>query len=194
MNILIDLLPESVEIDREHYEINTDFRIGILFELLMQDRAILDDEKIQIALGLYYPDTPHDAVQAVKAMLWFYSCGKEKRDPDEAEAVGGGRIDVIYSFEYDAEYIYAAFLDQYEIDLQDIEHLHWWKFRAMFKSLKEDNLMSKIMGYRAMTINKDMSDSEKKYYRKMKKIYALPDNRTQEEKERDFNSTISGMF
>lgn len=54
--------------------------------------------------------------------------------------------------------------------------------------------MSKIMGYRAMTISEDLSANEKKYYRKMKKIYALPDDRTQEEKERDFNSSLSGMF
>ncbi len=50
------------------------------------------------------------------------------------------------------------------------------------------------MGYRAITIDNNMTDSEKKYYRKMKQIYALPDNRTQEEKERDFNNAISNMF
>ena len=36
MNILIDELPESVEIEGVEYEINTDFRISILFELLMR--------------------------------------------------------------------------------------------------------------------------------------------------------------
>ena len=40
---------------------------------------------------------------------------------------------------YDDDYIYSAFLSQYNIDLQDIKHLHWWKFKAMFKSLNEDN-------------------------------------------------------
>ena len=101
---------------------------------------------------------------------------------------------MIYSFEHDAEYIYAAFLDQYGIDLQDIEHLHWWKFRALFKGLKEDTLISKIMGYRSIEITNNMSDSEKKYYRKMKQIYALPDNRTQEEKERAFTNAIASIF
>jgi hypothetical protein len=45
-----------------------------------------------------------------------------------------------------------------------------------------------------MTIDKHMTDAEKRYYRKMKQIYALPDNRTQEEKERDFNNAIANMF
>lgn len=80
MNILIDLLPEYVEIDGKKYPINTDFRISILFELLMQDRSILDREKIYMALDLYYPQMPHDLVQAVDKMLWFYRCGKDDED------------------------------------------------------------------------------------------------------------------
>ncbi len=196
MNILIDLLPDHVEIDGKKYSINTDFRISILFELLMQDRTILDSEKIYMALDLYYPQIPHNLEQAVDKMLWFYRCGKDDEDDSvrNGSPTGSGKASMIYSFEHDAEYIYSAFLDQYGIDLQDIEHLHWWKFRALFKGLKDDNLICKIMGYRSIEITNDMSDSEKKYYRKMKQIYALPDNRTQEEKERDFINAIASIF
>lgn len=196
MNILIDLLPDHVEIDGKKYSINTDFRISILFELLMQDRTILDSEKIYMALDLYYPQIPHNLEQAVDKMLWFYRCGKDDEDDSvrNGSPAGSRKASMIYSFEHDAEYIYSAFLDQYGIDLQDIEHLHWWKFRALFKGLKDDNLICKIMGYRSIEITNDMSDSEKKYYRKMKQIYALPDNRTQEEKERDFTNAIASFF
>ncbi|MCR1897816.1 bacteriophage Gp15 family protein [Irregularibacter muris] len=195
MNILIDLVPETVVIDDIEYQLNTDFRISILFELLMQDNTLVDNEKIDIALNLYYPKLPHDPIQAIEKVLWFYSCARENDEGSNgAKDEPTNKVEVIYSFEYDDEYIYSAFLDQYGIDLQDVEYLHWWKFRALFKSLKEDNLISKIMGYRAISIDNDMSEQEKKYYRKMKKIYALPDNRTQEEKERDFNSAIFNML
>lgn len=40
MNILVDTLPESVAVCGEKYEIRTDFRIAILFEMLMQDASI----------------------------------------------------------------------------------------------------------------------------------------------------------
>src|SRR5699024_5091700 len=119
------------------YKINSDFRISILFELLMQDTSITDNEKIDIALELYYPEMPHDIIQAVEKMLWFYSCGKEQASNGNSNNTEGtNKADMIYSFEYDDEYIYSAFLDQYGIDLQDVEYLHWWKFRALFKSLK----------------------------------------------------------
>ena len=54
MNLLIDLLPTTVDIEGIEYEINSDFRTSILFELLMQDVEIEDEEKIIQALQLYY--------------------------------------------------------------------------------------------------------------------------------------------
>ena len=71
MNILIDVLPEYVEIDGIEYKINTDFRIGIMFELLIQDNTLTDMEKVEIALNLYYPEIPHDPIQALEKILWF---------------------------------------------------------------------------------------------------------------------------
>ncbi|NBI08059.1 bacteriophage Gp15 family protein [Senegalia massiliensis] len=198
MNILIDLVPDTVEIDGIDYKINTCFRISMMFELLMQDNSIPEDEKLKMALNLYYEEVPDNLNKAVEKILWFYKCGKEddisNSNNTENANNNSKKADNIYSFGHDDEYIYSAFLDQYGIDLQDIEHLHWWKFKAMFKSLKDDNLISKIMGYRSITISSDMSDNDKKYYRKMKEIYALPDNRTQEEKENDFDNVLSSIF
>ena len=42
------------------------------------------------------------------------------------------------------------------------------------------------MSFRSMKITSKMSKDEKKYYREMKKIYALPDERSEEEKETSF--------
>ena len=47
--------------------------------------------------------------------------------------------------EFDNDLIYSAFKDQYSIDLQEIEYLHWWKFKAMFDALKDDNKIVEIM-------------------------------------------------
>ena len=83
---------------------------------------------------------------------------------------------------HDDDYIYAAFMDQYNIDLQDIEYLHWWKFKAMFKSLKEDNEIVKIMGYRSMDLSKIKDKEEKAYYKKMQELYKLPISKDEKEK------------
>lgn len=169
MNILIDRLPDAVEIGGEQVPINTSFFIGVQFELLMQDDKISDREKAPLILGLYYPVIPGDITTALNQVLWFYLCGKER---EENEGLGGSQSAPAYSFEQDADLIFAAFLDQYGIDLNTVENLHWWKFRALFDGLTEENKISKIMGYRTMDL-KGIPRTQKKHYEKLKKLYAL---------------------
>lgn len=52
----------------------------------------------------------------------------------------------------------------------------------MFKGLKDDNEIIKIIGYRSMTINKQMSKEEKEFYKKMKSIHKIPNSKTENEK------------
>ena len=143
------------------------------------DEDIPDEEKAQRALELYYPHIPEDKDAAVDRILWFYSGGEE---PEEANNGSGQPVERIYSYTHDGAFIYAAFLDQYGIDLQETDHLHWWKFRAMFAGLKSDNRIVEIMGYREIEITPQMSKEQKQYYRKMKKLFALPLPKSEREK------------
>ena len=182
MNILIDLLPKEVTIDNKEYKINSDFRTSILFELLMQDSSIREEDKVLMALQLYYPQIPMNINGAIEKMIWFYRCGK---DISKSKGNGKGKsVTQIYSFEYDDDYIYAAFMDQYNIDLQDIDYLHWWKFKAMFKGLKEDNEIVKIMGYRSIDVSKIKDKEQKAYYKKMKDLYKIPTQISKDEEEK----------
>ena len=190
VNILIDELPKKVG----NVDINSDFRISILFELLMQDNELSEEEKVEQALILYYPNLEEitNYKEAIENIIWFYKCGKEevKENVDE-ESNMKNRQKQIYSYEFDAEYIYSAFMEQYNIDLNSISYLHWWKFKALFNSLNENVLFSKIMGYRAMNISKIKDKEMRKHYKKMQKLYALPDMRSEEEKENDFAEAFS---
>lgn len=179
MNMLIDTLPTSLIIDDGEYDINYDFRTSMLFEMLMQDTSIEDNEKLRQALNLYYSIIPENIEEAIEGIIWFYKCGKED---ENIKGKGAGKSNTqIYSYDYDDEYIYAAFLDQYGVDLQDSD-LHWWKFKAMFKALKEDNEIVKIMGYRAVSLNKIKDKEQKEFYRKMKEIHQIPISQTEQEK------------
>jgi hypothetical protein len=179
VNILIDLLPTTVEIDNVDYQINSNFRASMLFEILMQDDELKEEDKIMQTLELFYPVIPKNANKAIEQLLWFYRCGKAIK---ESSGRGNGKNSQIYSYDYDDDYIYSAFLAQYNLDLQDIDYLHWWKFKAMFKSLKEDNEIVKIMGYRAMDISKIKDKEQKEFYRNMKKLYEIPISESEKEK------------
>lgn len=105
-NIILDVLPETVEIDGAEYRINSDFRISILFELLMQDDEVGKRQKLIQGLKLYYPEIPQNMTEAVEKMIWFYRCGRETES--DRSGSGGSGSKQVYSFEYDDDYIYAA--------------------------------------------------------------------------------------
>lgn len=182
MNILVDKLPT----DYEGLKINTNFRSFILFELLMQDRDVDKEDKIALALELFYDEFPRDIKKAFDGILWFYTRGKKTKEPKNENEQLNNNKKKIYSFEHDADLIYTAFLDQYGVDLNDIEYLHWFKFKAMFEGLKGENKICEIMGYRSVDVGKIKDKEEKKRYKKLQREWALPDDRTEEEKERDF--------
>ena len=54
MNILIDQLPEAVEIDGVEYSINTDYRTAILIMMAFEDEALTAQDKAIIMLRLLY--------------------------------------------------------------------------------------------------------------------------------------------
>lgn len=182
MNILVDKLPT----DYEGLKINTNFRSFILFELLMQDKEIEKEDKLALALGLFYEDVPQDISKAFDGILWFYTKGKYKKEEKGEKTERGKDKKKIYSYEHDADLIYTAFLDQYGVDLNEVDYLHWFKFKSMFEGLKSENKICEIMGYRSIDISKIKDKDEKKRYKKLQKEWALPDDRTEEEKEQDF--------
>ena len=171
MNILIDLLPSSVKIDSTEYEINSDFRTSVLFSLLMEDDNLSKEEKVLQALNLYYPVVPDNSEEAIKQIKWFYSCGKLDNPIGNKKARTSSKK--VFDFEVDANYIYSAFMSQYNIDLQDIEQLHWWKFKARLEGLKEDNKLSKIIEYRSVDLSKIKDKEQRKFYKDMQKQYSL---------------------
>ena len=158
------------------YPIHTDFREWVRFESLLNDGDVPESLRIFIALRLVFGDNvPEDLEAARKFVMWFYRGGNplpeaKKDEGNEAEPYLESRR--VYDFEYDSEYIFAAFLELYHIDLSETP-MHWWKFRALFKGL-HDCKMTEIMGYRGAEITDDMPDSRKCFLLDMQELYELP--------------------
>ena len=187
-NILLDKLPQYA---KNGLKLRTDFRESIKFELLMQDNTLDEKSKIEMALNLYYYDLSKitNIENAINNIIWFYRGGKSEKKVDDKKENSNEEIKQIYSYEFDAEYIYSSFMEQYKIDL-NTSHMHWWKFKALFEGLNENTQIVKIMGYRAIDLGKIKDKEEKTRYKKLKKLYALPDMRTQEQKEADFGKAF----
>ena len=189
INLLLDNIDEVVK-DRIKIDFDTNFRIGIAFEIMMQNPKYSMQAKTYQALKLFYPEMNKikDTKKAIDDIIWFYSCGKSEEKTSQKNKKGKNKQ--IYSYEFDNDLIYSAFKNQYNVDLEEIEYLHWWKFRAMFNGLKSDNRIVEIMGYRAMDLSKIKDKDMKKHYKQLQEEYKLPDMRSEEEKEEDFAEAL----
>lgn len=192
-------LPVSVDIGSEKYEINADFRTimnieGIIFgkevtedqknfakemmkEIEINEKDAITNAKYYDALKIFYKDNiPDDLEEAMEKMLWFYSCGIEETSKAKTKKK-------VISFEHDFDYINAGFMQDYKIDLFEVDFLHWWKFMSLFSALHDDCKICEIIGYRGAEL-KNFDKEQRKRIREMQKIYALPDEISKEEKKR----------
>lgn len=189
INLLLNNIDEVVK-DRIKIDFDTNFRIGIAFEIMMQNPKYSIKAKTYQALKLFYPEMNKikDTKKAIDDIVWFYSCGRSEEKTSQKNKKGKNKQ--IYSYEFDNDLIYSAFKNQYNVDLEEIEYLHWWKFRAMFNGLKSDNRIVEIMGYRAMDLSKIKDKDMKKHYKQLQEENKLPDMRSEEEKEEDFAEAL----
>lgn len=175
MNILTDKLPESVEIFGSPVPVHADHRSCIRAIIaLLDDGTLDDDESVCAAFRAFY----------VQDDFWI-------RFPEEAlaaetEFLRGAPVPVLpgqkagavttseraYSFLYDQTAIYAAFWQQYRIDLAR-DTLHWWCFKALLDHL-HGNRMAEIICKRTAQEESGMTSDQKKQLRKEKALWKLP--------------------
>lgn len=194
VNILIDELPQTVIIDDEEYPISTNFRTFILYEMLLSDRSLTDRDKMEEMINLFFPeDRPERITKAViEAIIDFYRCGKQETRKQKAVKRTIKNKKKVYDFEFDDAFIYSAFVSAYNIDLNEIDYLHWWKFKALFNGLPSDCEFVKIMGYRSAEPSEIKDNKERNRILKLQALYALPDNLTVEEKAAKFGAILGG--
>lgn len=89
--------------------------------------------------------------------------------------------------------IYAGFFQQYGLDLLTAD-LHWWQFKALLSGLSENTAFMQIMHYRSVNIAEVKNPKEKKFYRRMKELYRLQDNRTENEREAAISEVFAKLF
>ncbi len=194
INILLDDLPQTLKIDNKEYPISTNFRTIILFEILLTDKSLSDREKLEEMICLFFPEDMPERItkETIDAIIDFYKCGKKDTDKQKAVKSTIKNKTKVYSFEWDDAYIYSAFLTAYKMDLNDIDYLHWWKFKALFNSLPSDCEFVKIMGYRGTDTSKISDKKERDRIAKLKSLYALPENLTTEEKAAQIGALFGG--
>lgn len=159
-NCLLDGFPE----DYKGYKINTDFRIGIMINLLFEDEDIPEDAKIIQAFNLLYKDEVPEAEVAYDGLMWFLSCGSSEVVYDDDTGLSNKTKDRLIDYNYDSLDIWGAFWSK-GVDLTKT-HMHWFKFVTALQNLG-DCPISQKMEYRSIDLS-EMKGETRKQYSKLK--------------------------
>lgn len=162
---MIDLtkksLPNTILVNGEDFPINTDFREWMKFEIALSKMSRED----LIQVDYLFNGGKKPKYCSIEDLLVFSRPRNELPRP-----VFGGSDVIVLDYELDADLIYSAFLGQYNIDLVDVEHLHWHKFLALLTGLNDSTRLREVMGYRCY---EKSTEKEETWRLKLKRAWEI---------------------
>ncbi|GGE47626.1 hypothetical protein GCM10011391_28010 [Pullulanibacillus camelliae] len=196
MFTLTDRLEDEIEIEGEVYPLDLSFDVVLRFFDLMDDDIFFDTEKIDISFQMFVlADIDFDFETKYKVVQTIVETFIVDKEDSPSSDSSGGDNKKLYDLKQDAEYIYASFMQEYGIDLIDMQgELRWEKFIALLGGLRDKTKFKEIIGIRGAKLpsGKEMAD-ERKRLRELKQIYALKkDQKTKEQELNDMFNILSG--
>lgn len=183
---MIDLkkakLPRAIEVGGRFFAIHTDFKYILRFRELLQDRTA----GLTAFDFMYINEIPAGRLEGITAIYDFMNPPREL-----PRSTGEESGDIVLDYDKDAPYIYAAFMEQYGIDLVDTR-LHWYKFLALLHGL-HDTELNRIISARLWKPSGKNSEYEKRQ-QKQYEAWRLPQPEDNEPDEAldDFLTELEG--
>lgn len=185
MNVLTEKFPTMLNVDGTECPINPGFRTVLRCYEIQGEKTELSEDELLKMLLMFYRKQKLFSEGHINQMFWFFSCGREKKKKSFPRKIAGINSKQPFDFAEDADLIYAGFLQQYGIDLQE-EDMHWWKFMILLENLGADTRLSRIMEYRTIdTASKHLSKEQRKFYQAMQRYYGLDGKQVPEMSEQD---------
>lgn len=169
-NFILNEYPKEVVIDEVAFQVNTDFKriLGII--QLLNDDLFSNEEKVKASLALFYDSSiPNNTNEAYSEMLNFIHVYKEEKESNSP----GKKEPRVMDYEIDSGAIYTAFIEKYQIDLQEVT-MHWFKFSTLLENLSaEKPRLLQLIEIRGMEIDEKLDSKDKAKLRKLKNEYSL---------------------
>lgn len=188
------MYPKYIEINRQVYKINTDFRYALACFEAFEDNEINDIARaeaiITILLGnednegkIKVPEfNEKDEIKVIKLLIRYLSCNYEAEEVHTEE-----KRDMDYI--QDRKYINASFMSDYNINLDNTD-MHWWKFCEFLSGLTDKCILNKIRDIRNTDLSEYKDEKTRAKLIEAMNAVKLKKNKSKEEKEaiNEFNS------
>lgn len=170
MNFVLEKLPTAVRIDGAVYEINTDFRNCLKILRAFDADELTETEKLTVLIRRLYKTIPNNTASAILQGLKFLNLGKEMNSAQRTQLK-------VYDLDKDSNYIYTAFKSSFNIDLNSVEHLHWWEFRSLFADLGKDCFFNTLVSLRNRQATGKLTKEEKEFVNKNRELISLTEQK-----------------
>ncbi len=184
MNVLTDRFPTKIRIDDVVYEINADFRNCLKIIMAFEDDDLAEMDKYEVLVRRLYKTIPKNFKKAVEEGVRFLDCGEQKKTVSSTKRV--------YKFSKDGRYIYSAIKQTHQIDLEEVEFLHWWKFVFLFSDVKPDCAFSNMVYLRNKKNEGKLTKEERKIYVKSREILDINYDDKPSKEESEFMRRLQG--
>lgn len=187
---LYQKINDDVEIAGEKYPLNASFDVMLKLIDLLKEKRLSDINKLKLSINLLFGRESEllklsieAQSEAIRQVFDTYLSSSKSDKPVKRDLQGNIMPELeeenkaLYSLNYDAEYIYASFLQAYGIDLIDQQgKLHWFKFKALLSGLPEGTKFEQVMSIRAWKNPSKSKNAHETQMKKLQEIYALPDD------------------
>lgn len=177
----MDLLPKTVTVDGEEYDIRSDYRAILDICIALADPELEDSEKATVALCIFYPDAERlkteQIGEAIERCFWFINGGGEE------EGATSSPSPRLIDWEKDIHLIIPPINRVLGTEIRALDYLHWWTFLGAYYEIG-DCLFSQVVRIRdKLARNRKMDKSEREWYRRNRKMVDLPKKLTSQEQE-----------
>lgn len=177
MGVLTDIPCNKVITNKSKFLVNPAFDIVLEVQKLYKEDVLTEFEKIDQALRMLVKNkwnlqllNPEEKQKLLSVITQRY-VEVEKRPQIKKSPFP------VLDFEKDGDYIYASFMQVYQIDLiEEQGRLPWKKFLYLFNGLPADTKIKQIMRIRQMPVPEYNGKNSKEIQEinEMKSYYALP--------------------
>lgn len=171
-------LPVKAEFDGCGYDVNADYRDVLEVMGCLQDTALPEFMRWQVALALFYRQEllPEHTRQAMEYLCWFLTGGCP-----EGDRPGPKLLD----WQQDATAIICDINRVAGQEIRALPFLHWWTFLSWFHGIGEGQVSALVSVRDKLRRGKKLEPWEKEFYRANRSRIRLTERYTpQEQQER----------
>lgn len=181
-----DRIPTHIEAGGRRYRIDTDFRNVIRMNEIMARVDLTDEARDWLALRCMMRHPPRKRSRQIELL-------KALRELLFGDRRGASDNKKITDIDQDAELIFAAFYQEYGINLWR-DHLSWFEFTALLAGIAEGTRYSDVLTIRARPMPKPTkwNAEEREWLAKAKAAHAL--DLTEEEMAENYDRSVRSIF